>query len=472
MTENFQESIENDTIAAISTGMVTAGISVIRVSGPEAVDVADRVFSCGEKKIKEQQTHTIHHGKICDKSGAMIDEVLVMLMRAPHTYTGEDTVEINCHGGLYVTTRVLDEVVQAGARLAHPGEFTKRAFLNGKMDLSRAEAVAELIEADNERARKAAAGQLAGKEEVLIRKYQEDILLIMAFAEAALDDPEHLSVDDEIDHIKAQLTDMLKALHDLHRTAGQGKLIKEGIRTVICGKPNAGKSSLLNRLLGENRSIVSNIAGTTRDTISEKVNLGTFTLNVIDTAGITQTDDPIEAIGVERAEDEIEKAQLVLYVADGSTPLDENDRQIARQIAGKNVICLINKMDLKQAFEEKDLLELLDEEKKTEDRVIAAISAKSGEGINELKKEIEKMFFGTDISGQDEVILLGKRHEYALAEAVTALEQTITGINQKISEEFWLVDLKDTYDRLGEITGDTVGENLIDEIFSKFCMGK
>ena len=277
--------------------MVTAGISVVRMSGDEAVAVADRVFEMpGIKSLADQKTHTIHHGHIKGKDGNTIDEVLVMLMRAPHTYTGEDTVEINCHGGLYVTTCVLDALVGAGARLAEPGEFTKRAFLNGKMDLSRAEAVAELIESDNERAREAAIRQLAGKEEILIRRKQEEILEIMAFAEAALDDPEHIVIDDEIDHICEQLKVMRTDLEQLYQTAGQGKLIKEGIRTAICGKPNAGKSSLLNCLLGEDRSIVSDIAGTTRDTISEKVRLGAFTLNVIDTAGITQTDDPIEKI--------------------------------------------------------------------------------------------------------------------------------------------------------------------------------
>ena len=468
---------DQDTIAAVSTGMVTAGIAVIRVSGPEAVEIADRVFKRGGgKSLAEQRSHTIHYGSVCDiEEGGVIDEVLVMLMRAPHTYTGEDTVEINCHGGLYVTMRVLDEVVRAGARAALPGEFTKRAFLNGKMDLSRAEAVAELIEADNERARRAAASQLAGKEEVLIRRFQETILEIMAFAEAALDDPEHLSVEDEIGGFEKTLSQMRTDLEHLHSTAGQGKMIKEGIRTVICGKPNAGKSSLLNCLLGEDRSIVSDIAGTTRDTISEKVNLGSFTLNVTDTAGITQTDDPIERIGVERARKEIREAQLILFVTDGSVPLDDNDREIMSQIAGKNVICMINKTDLEPAFEEEELTDMLSETgvSSGEDKEKnLRLSAKSGVGIGDLKEKIEEMFFGDALTGQDEVILLGKRHEYALSEAIGALDQTLAGIRQRISEEFWLVDLKDTYDRLGEITGDTVGENLIDEIFSKFCMGK
>ena len=459
---------QNDTIAAISTGMVTAGISVVRMSGDEAVAVADRVFEMpGIKSLADQKTHTIHHGHIKGKDGNTIDEVLVMLMRAPHTYTGEDTVEINCHGGLYVTTCVLDALVEAGARLAEPGEFTKRAFLNGKMDLSRAEAVAELIESDNERAREAAIRQLAGKEEILIRRKQEEILEIMAFAEAALDDPEHIVIDDEIDHICEQLKVMRTDLEQLYQTAGQGKLIKEGIRTAICGKPNAGKSSLLNCLLGEDRSIVSDIAGTTRDTISEKVRLGAFTLNVIDTAGITQTDDPIEKIGVERARGEIESAQLILYVADSSVELDDNDRDILGEIEGKRAICVMNKSDLAQTLSEEEMKALMKDNK-----AVIPLSARFGTGIDQLKKAIEEMFFGEEAPGLDDVIVLGKRHEYALKAAIEALGQTIEGIEQGISEEFWLVDLKDTFDRLGEITGETVGENLIDEIFDKFCMGK
>ena len=443
---------QNDTIAAISTGMVTAGISVVRMSGDEAVAVADRVFEMpGIKSLADQKTHTIHHGHIKGKDGNTIDEVLVMLMRAPHTYTGEDTVEINCHGGLYVTTCVLDALVGAGARLAEPGEFTKRAFLNGKMDLSRAEAVAELIECDNERAREAAIRQLE----------------IMAFAEAALDDPEHIVIDDEIDHICEQLKVMRTDLEQLYQTAGQGKLIKEGIRTAICGKPNAGKSSLLNCLLGEDRSIVSDIAGTTRDTISEKVRLGAFTLNVIDTAGITQTDDPIEKIGVERARGEIAGAQLILYVADSSVELDDNDRDILGEIEGKRAICVMNKSDLAQALSEEEMKALM-----KDNQAVIPLSARFGTGIDQLKKAIEEMFFGEEAPGLDDVIVLGKRHEYALKAAIEALGQTIEGIEQGISEEFWLVDLKDTFDRLGEITGETVGENLIDEIFDKFCMGK
>ena len=493
--------ISSDTIAAISTGMVTAGIGVIRISGDEAVPIADRVFRSAKlmndrddgKNAENQtqdtgflagcRTHTIHYGSVCD-GDEKIDDVLVMLMRSPATYTGEDTVEISCHGGLYVLSRVLDTVIRAGARLAEPGEFTRRAFLNGKMDLTRAEAVAGLIEAENERARKAAIGQLSGREEAVVREYQEKILTIMAFAEAALDDPEHISVDESIGEIRENLSGMGASLRNLRDTSGYGRLITEGIRTAIVGKPNAGKSSFLNLLLGEDRSIVSDIAGTTRDTIREKVNLGTFTLTVIDTAGINRSDDPIEKIGVERAKNEIGRADLILYIMDGSVPFDENDREIAGELRGRRVIGIINKSDLPQSIIREQAMELLGEESpgsgnetetgRSGDGPIPLIraSAKTGAGVDKLAEQIEKMFFSQEAEMESGVILLNKRHEYALTDAIRSMDQVIEGIDAGMSEEFWLVDLKDVYDYLGEITGETVGENLIDEIFSKFCMGK
>ena len=476
---------DSDTIAAISTGMVTAGIGVIRISGDDAVRIADSIFVPGKpadsgnpdheslpaergkgpRPLSGRRTHTITYGSVCD-GGEIIDDVLVMLMRAPHTYTGEDTVEISCHGGLFVVSRVLDTVIRAGARLAEPGEFTKRAFVNGKMDLTRAEAVAGLIEAENERARKASVSQLSGREEAVIRGIQEKILLIMAFAEAALDDPEHISVDDEIDTIKGDLRGIYESLERLKSTAGYGRLITEGIRTAIAGKPNAGKSSFLNMLLGEDRSIVSDIAGTTRDTIREKVNLGTFTLTVIDTAGITMSDDPIEKIGVERAKGEIGKADLILYIMDGSVPFDANDEEIISGLKGRKVIGIVNKSDLEPAVSvEKAAVKL-------PGVPVISASALQGTGVQELTEQIEEMFFGDGEEKESDVILLNKRHEYALEAASEAMRQTLSGIDAGMSEEFWLVDLKDVYDRLGEITGETVGENLIDEIFSKFCMGK
>ena len=479
---------QSDTIAAISTGMVTAGIGVVRISGPEAVQIADKVFvpaRRGEKTVGVSQrgdgtvrqghlekaaTHTIHYGSFCD-GDERIDEVLVMLMRAPRTYTGEDTVEINCHGGLFVLSRVLDTVIAAGARAAEPGEFTKRAFLNGKMDLSRAEAVAGLIESENERARKASVRQLSGGEETLIREHQAEILEIMAHAEAALDDPEHLSVDGELDKFVRRLEAVEISLVKLHETAGYGRLITQGIRTAIVGKPNAGKSSLLNYLLGEERAIVSDIAGTTRDTVSERVNLGSCTLTMVDTAGINSTEDPIEKIGVERAQAEIEKADLILYVVDTNRPLDENDETIICGLKGKNVIAVLNKSDLECFLKEDELTAKLQDEGGLMKTSKVSVSAKQRTGLEELTQAIEEMFFSDRIT-QEEVVLLNKRHEYALSDAIGAVRETIRGIRARMSEEFWLVDLQDAYDHLGEITGETVGENLIDEIFGKFCMGK
>lgn len=461
----MQEQLFNDTIAAISTGMVSAGLAVIRISGPRAVEIADAVFAPdGGEGLAERPTHTLCHGQIRDGEET-VDDVIVGIMRAPRSYTGEDVVEIDCHGGLYVTRRVLDTVTGAGARLAEPGEFTKRAFLNGKMDLSRAEAVATLIGAENEKARRASVSQLFGRESGFVRESQQQLMNEMAFGEAALDDPEHISVEGEEERLIAELNAEKERLEQLRRTAGQGRMITEGIRTVIAGRPNVGKSSLLNLLLGEERAIVSDIAGTTRDVIGAKVNLGEFTLHMIDTAGINETDDPIERIGVDRAHEEVEQADLILAVFDGNEALNENDERLLAQAAGKPVIGVINKNDLEQVLTEEEMRERLP------GAPVVSVSARENEGIGALKAAIEHMFFEEEMSGND-LIVLNARHEKALNGAVEAIGRAVEAIRQGISEEFWLIDLKEAYDQLGAITGDNVGENLIDEIFSQFCMGK
>ena len=455
----------NDTIAAISTGMVSAGLAVIRISGPQALAVADAVFEpAGGKSLSDRQSHTLCHGTVVD-SGEPIDDVVAKIMRSPRSYTGEDVVEMDCHGGLYVVRRVLDAVTKAGARLAEPGEFTKRAFLNGKMDLSRAEAVASLISSENEKARRASLGQLFGRESGFVKESQTKIMNIMAFGEAALDDPEHISVEGEEERLITELSEEKEKIDGLWRTAGRGRLITEGIRTVIAGRPNVGKSSLLNLLLGEERAIVSDIAGTTRDVIGAKVNLGDFTLNMIDTAGINMTDDPIEKIGVDRAQREVEQADLILAVMDGNEPLDENDEKLLAKAAEKPVIGVINKNDLPQVLTEDEI------RKRLGGAPVVSVSATENTGIGELKRVVEEMFFTEELSS-DDLIVLNKRHEDALKEAEQALDRTVQAIRDGVSEEFWLVDLKDAYDYLGVITGENVGENLIDEIFSQFCMGK
>ncbi len=476
----MNESVQNvntagDTIAAISTGMVTAGIAVIRISGEDAVEVADRIFIPGGKKaaaLSERPSHTLVYGKISEE-GKVLDEVIVKLMRAPHSYTGEDVVEIDCHGGLFVVNSVLDAVIRAGARLAEPGEFTRRAFLNGKMDLSRAESVAGLIHAENELARNAAITQLSGKEEELITKIQKTLMDIMAFAEAALDDPEHISIEEEKETLTGNLTGQQNAVRKLVGTYDQGRLITEGVRTVICGKPNAGKSSLLNALLHEERSIVTDIAGTTRDTIDGKVNVGPLTLHLIDTAGVNRTDDPVEAIGVERTLIEIDKADLILFMVDGHKPLDHNDEQIIKAVSHKNVIVMINKSDLEQAVEPAEVRQcLLEVDDSLSDAPIVEISALYEQGLEKLAGAIEDRFFSADEVKSQDMIIVSKRHEQALRQADQALERALDAIRSGLSEEFWLLDVREAYDRLGMITGTQVGENLIDEIFSQFCMGK
>ena len=340
------EQLYNSTIAAISTAMSNSGIGIVRMSGPEAFQIADRVYKGKkEKKLCEQQSHTIHYGYMVD-GDQVIDEVLVMLMRGPHSYTGEDTVEINCHGGVYVVKRILELLIKNGARPAEPGEYTKRAFLNGRLDLSQAEAVGDLIASQNEYALQSSVSQLKGNIKDKISEMREKILYHTAFIETALDDPEHISVDGYGETLKKVVDEIIEAMKRLLDSCDDGRIIKEGVRTVILGKPNAGKSSLLNVLLGEDRAIVTDIAGTTRDVLEEHLNLKGISLNIMDTAGIRDTEDVVEKIGVDRAKEYADKADLILYVIDASRPLDENDAEILHLIKGKRAIILLNKSDL------------------------------------------------------------------------------------------------------------------------------
>ena len=336
----------NDTVAAISTAMSDAGIGIVRMSGPEAFLIADRVYRGKRKKLlSEQRTHTIHYGYVMDGE-CMVDEVLVMLMRGPHSFTGEDTVEINCHGGVYVVKRILELLIDRGARPAEPGEFTKRAFLNGKLDLSQAEAVGDLISSRNQYALQSSVSQLKGNIRDKISEIRNEIIYHTAFIESALDDPEHISVDGYGEKLRQTVEKLMGQIRNLIDTYDDGRMIKEGIRTVILGRPNAGKSSLLNVLLGEERAIVTEIAGTTRDILEEHINLRGISLNMIDTAGIRDTEDIVEKIGVDRARNYAGQADLILYVIDASMPLDENDEEIFRLIREKKSIILLNKTDL------------------------------------------------------------------------------------------------------------------------------
>ncbi len=467
------------TIAAVSTAVSNAGIGIVRMSGPEAFAIA--VYKGKkEKRLSGQKSHTIHYGYIMDGE-FMIDEVLVMLMRGPHSYTGEDTVEINCHGGVYVVKRILELLISRGARPAEPGEFTKRAFLNGRIDLSQAEAVGDLIVSQNQYALRNSVSQLRGNIRDKITGIREQIIYHTAFIETALDDPEHISVDGYGDKLREIVENLRKEIQKLIDTYDSGRIMKEGIQTVILGRPNAGKSSLMNVLLGEDRAIVTDIAGTTRDILEEHINLEGISLNIVDTAGIRQTQDVVEQIGVERARSYADQADLIIYVIDASMPLDESDHEILRLIEGKTSIILLNKSDLDMVVTEADVertyfasnpsIENVKEIKKFTIPVIS-ISVTEKNGINLLKETLKLMFFEGNLAFNDEIYITNIRQKTALWDAFSSLEKVIDSIEAGMPEDFYSIDLMDAYEALGIITGETMGEDLVNEIFSKFCMGK
>ncbi len=456
--------MKKDTIAAISTGMSNSGIGIVRISGDEAFDIADRIYK-GKEKIKDAGSHTIHYGHITDGK-EVIDEVLLMVMKAPGTYTGENTVEIDCHGGTYVVKRVLETVLRNGARAAEPGEFTKKAFLNGKMDLSQAEAVIDVITSENEYALQSSVSQLKGILKNKINDIRNKIIYHTAFIESALDDPEHISVDGYGETLRTASSEIIQELENLLKSADNGRVMKEGINTVIVGKPNAGKSSLLNVLSGNERAIVTDIEGTTRDILEEQIRLGELSLNVIDTAGIRDTEDVIEKIGVDRAQEYARNADLIIYVVDASKELDVNDKRIMDLISGKNTIILLNKSDLDTVITREQM------EKQTGGIPVISVSAKEEQGITELENLVKKMFLKGEISFNDQIYISNVRQKSALSDALESMKKVVESIDDGMSEDFYSIDLMDAYESLGAITGESAGEDLINEIFSKFCMGK
>ena len=458
--------MKTDTIAAISTAMSNSGIGIIRISGPEAFDVADRIYRSkkGIKKLKEQPSHTIHYGYIAD-GDEIIDEVLVMLMRGPHSFTAEDTVEVNCHGGVLAMKKVLETVIKYGARPAEPGEFTKRAFLNGRLDLSQAEAVMDIIQAKNQYALQSSISQLKGSVLRPIKELREEILYQIAFIESALDDPEHISLEGYPEKLAEKTDKWIEKTGALIDSFDNGRIVKEGINTVIVGKPNAGKSSLMNVLVGEDRAIVTDIAGTTRDTLEEQIFFGGISLNVIDTAGIRDTEDVVEKIGVEKAKEKAEKADLMIYVVDSSTELDENDNEIIEMIKGKKAIVLLNKTDLNMVTTEEQL-------KGKVDHPVISISAKEKTGMEQLEQTLKIMFFHGNLEFNDEVYITNVRQKQALEEAKESLKQVRNSIDMGMPEDFYSIDLMSAYEALGRITGESVEDDLVNEIFGKFCMGK
>lgn len=462
--------MNQDTIAAISTGMTNSGIGIVRISGSEALEIADRVYK-GKETIAEVPTHTIHYGHVMD-GDETVDEVLVMVMRGPRTFTGEDTVEINCHGGTYVVSRVLETVLKAGARPAEPGEFTKRAFLNGKMDLSQAEAVIDVITSENEYALQSSISQLKGSVKNRIKEIREKIIYHTAFIETALDDPEHISVDGYGEVLKEAAEEVIDQLKELIDSSDDGRIMKEGIQTVILGKPNAGKSSLLNILAGHDRAIVTDIEGTTRDVLEEQIRLQGLTLNIIDTAGIRQTDDIVEKMGVDKAKEYAKEADLIIYVVDASRNLDENDEKIFDLIYDKRTVILLNKSDLDTVVTEEMIRERISQNGVQKQIPVIAISAKEEQGIKELENTVKAMFLKGDLSFNEEVYITNARQKNALVNARESMKKVIFSIDAGMPEDFYSIDLMDAYESLGNITGESIGEDLVNEIFSKFCMGK
>lgn len=461
--------MRSDTVAAIATALSDSGIGIIRVSGPEAVEISDRVFvnKAGKHTMKEWESHTIHYGFV-EENGEIIDEAMVSLMRAPRSYTTEDTVEFNCHGGVLLLRRVLEALLRAGARMAEPGEFTKRAFLNGRIDLSEAEAVMDLIQAKNSFALKSSVRQLRGSVAEEIRCLRAVILYEIAFIESALDDPEHISTEGYPEKLGKVVGELLGRMEKLLESAEDGRLRKEGINTVIVGKPNAGKSSLLNRLVGEEKAIVTDVAGTTRDVLEESIRLKGISLNIIDTAGIRTTEDTVEKIGVERAKKYASEADLVLYVADSSRKLDESDERIMELLREKKVIVLFNKSDLVPVLTKKDFLEAFG---RTDVPVIFT-SAKENRGIDVFEETLEEMFFHGKLPSDNEVVLTNMRHKEAVQNACDSLKMVRKSLQDGMPEDFYSIDLMSAYTSLGYIIGEEVGDDLVNEIFSKFCMGK
>lgn len=454
----------NSTIAAISTGLSPSGIGIVRITGDDAFGVIEKIFkSKSGKNVSDGESHKAYYGHIVD-GDKIVDEVLVLVMRAPHTYTKEDTVEINCHGGLTVMKKVLELALKNGAKPAEPGEFTKRAFLNGRIDLSRAEAVMDLINSKNDYALSNSISQLEGNLYNEICEIREVIINNTAYIESALDDPEHYSLDNYGDKLLVDVDNLIFRVDKLLTTFDNGRLITEGIKTVIVGKPNVGKSTLLNNILGTDKAIVTDVPGTTRDIIEENVNLDGISLNIIDTAGIRDTSDIVEKIGVEKSRENIESADLVLYVVDSSRPLDSDDESIINLVKDKKCIVLLNKSDLPSVAEINHIKDIFEN--------VLYISAKENIGIDSFKDLIVKMFFEGSLQYNDEICITNARHKALLDECIDSLRLVKASVLDGMPEDFYTVDLMNAYSSLGSIIGESVEDDLVNTIFSRFCMGK
>ena len=456
----------NETIVAISTAMTNSGIGIIRVSGDESIQIVNKVFvpKNKNKTVNKVKSYTAIYGNVVDEK-EIIDECIVLVMKGPHSYTTEDVVELHCHGGVVVMRKVLNLLVKAGARPAEPGEFTKRAFLNGRIDLSKAEAVMDMIQSKNEFALSNSMRQLNGEYSDKIKNMRKEILHYIAYIESALDDPENYSLVDFKDELWTTVSKIQKDVDYLIQNSDNGRILKEGIKTAIIGKPNAGKSSLLNILVGEDRAIVTEIEGTTRDILEETISINGIPLNIIDTAGIRKTEDIVEKIGIEKAKENIGIADLILYVVDGSKELDENDYEIMELIENKKTIVLLNKIDLNKKVSKEELNSKIGKD-------IVELSAKNRIGIDELYEKIKDLFFGVELNLNDEIYITNQRHKAAFMNASKSLELVKNSIENEMPEDFYSIDLMNAYEELGYILGESLEDDLVNEIFSKFCMGK
>jgi len=459
---------EFDTIAAISTPPGEGAISIVRLSGEKAIAIADRIFQAGTKTLAQVPSHTIHYGHIVDpEENRLMDEVMLSVMKKPRTFTREDVVEINCHGGIVVVNQLLQLVLRQGARLAEPGEFTKRAFLNGRVDLSQAEAVMDLIRAKTDKAMNLAVNQLDGNLSHLIRTLRQEILETLAQVEVNIDYPEYDDVEELTTRLLLEKATMVKGqIQALLATAQQGKILREGLSTAIIGRPNVGKSSLLNHLLREEKAIVTDIAGTTRDVIEEYVNVRGVPLKLIDTAGIRETEDVVEKIGVERSRKALAEAELILLVLNQSEGLTQEDKQLLELTAGSRRIILLNKTDLEPKLAPAELVQY------AADEPIFSVSVLTNEGLDQLEQAIADLFFGGKTTDKDASYLSNTRHIALLENAVQSLSEVIQGIEAGMPVDLVQIDMTRCWDYLGEVVGDSVQDELITQLFSQFCLGK
>ena len=453
----------SDTICAIATGMGQSAIGIVRISGRDAVDIADKLFR-GRQRLKEMDSFRAAFGYIYD-GDTRLDEVIALVMRGPHTYTTEDTVEMDCHGGPLVMKRILELLVRNGVRPAEPGEFTKRAFLGGRIDMTGAEAVMDVINAENDMALRSSLEQLSGSLRKCITELRDKIIRETAFIEAAIDDPENYSLEGYEEKLSEILDEVGSEISKLIETGDEGRIIKEGVRTAIVGRPNVGKSSVMNMLTGTDRAIVTSVEGTTRDTLEEYINLNGITLKLIDTAGIRNTDDIVEKIGVERALESMKAADLIMLVLDSSEPLTENDKELIRNISERKYLVLINKSDMEQKLDMAELSQL-------DTSKFITISAKYNEGLDEIRDAVRQMFFAAEIDFNNQIYITNLRHKNALISASESLDRVKDSIAAGMGEDFYTIDMMAAYEALGEIIGETLEDDLADRIFSEFCMGK